>query len=77
MTEGRDGGDSGEEEMHPAKKAAWEGYRQYKEEMSRRTHVPTLRDLNVKTLIVIALVIVAMLMVKDAAEYVGGLLGWS
>jgi hypothetical protein len=56
--------------LTPAQRAAWKGYREYKQDMENRVHMPTLKTLNVKTLLVIAIVIFIMMMVRDLSDYV-------
>ncbi|MBO6836437.1 MAG: hypothetical protein JJ878_03495 [Alphaproteobacteria bacterium] len=61
-----------DEEMHPVAKAAWQGYADYRKEMARRRVIPAWRELSVKTMAVIAAVLVVFLI---AADYLSTLLG--
>lgn len=61
-----------DEEMHPVAKAAWQGYEDYRKEMAHRRQIPAWREMSIKTMATIAVILVALLI---AADYIANLLG--
>jgi len=50
---------------HPVAKAAWKGYAEYRAEMIRRRSIPAWREMKLGTMLRIAAILLAVLVVID------------
>jgi hypothetical protein len=55
-------------EAHPIKKAAWQGYREYRKEMSDKSTLSGWRQLTLKSMIRIAAILVAVAILYDLLQ---------
>lgn len=64
------------ENAKAAKRAAWEGYHQYREDMKERSLLRKGQGLSPRTLIIIGVCVAAALFLRDAVPTIRDWIGW-